>query len=390
MKITDLRTTFLTIPFVKPEVWAWGKRPGLSAMLVEVLTDDTVVGLGESVCTHTSMDVMKGIVESAKKFILHRDPFNIEKIVRDFYSLGGWHFHKHTANHVLAGVEMALWDVIGKACGKPLCQIWGGTLRDAVPFTVYIIRDKPETMIMEAQRYLEMGYRTFDVKVGIDPDEDLAIVKSIRDTVGDDVSLRVDANQMWSPGTAVRNIRKLEKLDLEYVEQPVIASNLDAMAMLRRRTGVPIASDESSSTLDDVHNVIKREAADVILIDARKLGGLWACKKAAAVAEAAGIPVVMHTSGEAGIATAAFSHVIASTPNFNFANQTLYQYLTDDIVAEKFELEQGRLRLPTGPGLGVRLDDAKVSKYSELYTSRGALTHFEPLESKKVPVPGSM
>lgn len=199
MKIVDLKTTFVTIPFVKPEVWAWRRRPGVSAMLIELHTDGGLVGYGESVLTHTSMEIMQLIAQSAKRFVIGETPFNIEKIARDFYGLTEWHFQKLIANHVFAGIEMALWDLIGKSSGKPLYQLLGGACRDAITYSVYIVRDKPEVMTKEAQKYLEMGYRTFDVKLGIDPENDIAVVQTIRDAIGDDVNLRVDANQMWSP-----------------------------------------------------------------------------------------------------------------------------------------------------------------------------------------------
>ena len=390
MKIVELKTTFVTIPFIKPEVWAWGRRPGVSSMLIELHTDDGLVGYGESVLTHSSLEIMQLIAQSAKRFVIGETPFNVEKIARDFYGLTGWHFQKLVANHVFAGIEMAMWDLIGKSSGKPLYQLLGGAYRDSVTFNVYIIRDKPEIMVKEAQKYLELGYRTFDVKLGIDPEHDVSVVGVVRDAIGNDVNLRVDANQMWSPGTALRNIKKLERYDLQYVEQPVPASDLKSMTMLRKRTGVPIAADESAATLQDVHNVIMQEAADVILLDARKIGGLLTCKKAAAAAEAAERPVVMHTSGELGIATTAFGHLIMSTPNFTMANQCLYQYLTDDILPTRLLIEKGRLNLSGSPGLGITPDKSKISRYSEMYAKGGVLSHYEPLSEGRVPVPGSL
>jgi L-alanine-DL-glutamate epimerase-like enolase superfamily enzyme len=389
MKIVGLQTNFVTVPFEKAEVWAWGRRPGISAMLIELHTDEGMVGCGECVLTHSSFEIMQLIAESAKRFVIGETPFNVEKIARDFYGLTGWHFQKIVANHVFAGIEIALWDLIGKSSGKPLYQLLGGGYRDAMTYSVYITRDKPEVMSKEAQKYLELGYTTFDVKLGIDPKNDIEIVGTVRDAIGSDAELRVDANQMWSPGRALRNIKKLERYDLQYVEQPVPATDLNSMAMLRKRTAVPIAADESASTLQDVHNIIAREAADVILLDARKMGGLLACKKAAAAAEAAERPVVMHTSGELGVAATAFAHVVVSTPNFIMGNQCLYQYLTDDILPAKLTIERNRLRLSDSPGLGVTPDMSKVSRYSHMYAQGGVLSHYEPLSEGRVPVSGS-
>lgn len=389
MKIVDLRTSFVTVPFSKSEIWAWGRRPGVSAMLIELESDEGMVGNGECVLTHSSLEVMQLIAQSARRFVVGETPFNIEKISRDFYGLTGWHFQRAVANHVFAGVEMALWDLVSKSSCKPLYQLFGGAYRNSITYSVYITRDKPEIMIRDAQKYVELGYRTVDIKLGIDPRTDIEIIGAIRDAVGNDINIRADPNQMWSPGMAVRNIKKLEKYDLQYVEQPVPASDLGSMAMLRKRTGVPIAADESVSTVQDVLSIIRQEAADVILLDARRLGGLLNCRKAASVAEAAERPVVMHTSGELGIATTALGHVILSTPNFIMANQSLYQYLTDDVLPSKLPMENGKLQIPDAPGLGVTPDKAKVSKYSAVYAKEGILSHYEPLSEGRVPVPGS-
>lgn len=163
-------------------------------------------------------------------------------------------------------------------------------------------------------------------------------------------------------------IRKMEKYDLEFVEQPVLMYNLDALARVRRAVDTPILAHESSWTFYDVLNVIKHEAADAVQLDPRFDGGLAGFRAAAGMAEAAGIGAVVHSFFELGITTAFFLHAIASSPAFIYANQTLYAFLSDDIIqGGMMRFEEGHLAVPQKPGIGVELDPEKVKKYAELY-----------------------
>ena len=163
-------------------------------------------------------------------------------------------------------------------------------------------------------------------------------------------------------------IRKLEKYDLEFVEQPVLMYNLDALARVRKAVGVPILAHESSWTFYDVLNVIKREAADAVQLDPRFDGGLAGFRAAAGMAEAAGMGAVVHSFFELGITTAYFLQAISSSPAFIYANQTLYAFLSDDVIkGGMMKFDHGHLAVPQKPGIGVELDQAKVRKYSDLY-----------------------
>jgi L-alanine-DL-glutamate epimerase-like enolase superfamily enzyme len=160
----------------------------------------------------------------------------------------------------------------------------------------------------------------------------------------------------------------MEKYDLEFVEQPVLMYNLDALARVRRAVGTPILAHESSWTFHDALNVIKHEAADAIQLDPRFDGGLAGFRTAAGMAEAAGIGAVVHSFFESGVTTAFFLHAVASSPAFIYANQTLYAFLSDDLLkGGKMKFEKGHLPVPQKPGLGIELDRAKMKKYSQLY-----------------------
>jgi L-alanine-DL-glutamate epimerase-like enolase superfamily enzyme len=220
----------------------------------------------------------------------------------------------------------------------------------------------------EARRCVEEGFDCLYLKVGLDRNFDVESVKAIRDAVGYGVDLRIDANQAWTPSGAIRMIKKMEQYDLEFVEQPVLMYNLDALARVRAAVSTPILSHESSWTFHDTLNVLKRDAADAVQLDPRFDEGVWGFRVAAGMAEAAGIGAVAHSFGELGVATAFAIHAIASSPAFVYANQTAYSFLADDVIKDgMMKFEKGHLNVPEKLGLGVELDSAKVEKYSKVY-----------------------
>lgn len=378
MKIVDLKSTIVSVPYAPPGfwMWAWGVQTGYTAVLAEVITDDGYVGVGESPCAHPSAEITKFIIDSAKPFILDEDPFDIEGIMKRVFESGGWHYFSYTGNRALSSIEMSLWDIVGKACGKPLYKLLGGALRKRIPFMAIIRRQKPKDEAQEAVKLKEQGFKTFYIKVGIaDFAKDLEEVKLIREAVGYDVELVTDVNQRWSVGSAIRNIKKLEKYDPLYVEQPTLKNDLDGMALIRRKVDVPIAAHESAYTMYEAFNVIKKDAADVLIVDPRYqlISGV---KKIAGITEAAGVPLVVQTpNGELGISESAVLHLVASTANFIYDNQTMYWYLADDVISGKrLTFKDGCLYVPEKSGLGVKLDINKVDRYSKYYKEKGVLT----------------
>lgn len=371
MKISNLKTTVISIPFGNPVRWKYGVWEGVTGIIVEVETDEGIVGIGESSCLFRPAEAVRLIIEEAKRFILGEDPFNIERISKKLYGYGFWHFARHYGNYALSGIDTALWDIIGKTCNQPLYKLLGGPVRKKIPFMKFIRDDDPVVMAKEAKEAVEKGYGTLYVKYTTISRLTEAII-AIRESVGFKPKLRIDFNQTLSPGFAVKYLTQIERYDIEFVEQPVLATDLMGMAYVRKSVSIPIASHESSWTLYDVLNTIRMEAADVIHVDARATDGILNCKKAAGIAEAAGLPVVMHSGAEMGIAQAMFLHVIASTPNFIYANQTTYDYYSEDYIkGGKLELKDGCMVVPEKPGIGVELDPAKVEEHAEHYKKVG-------------------
>ena len=240
MKITDIKLTPVTVPFTEPEVWSGGSRPGITSVIVEVLTSEGIVGIGEAVPAPTpevTMTTLKGI----RDLLIGESPFEIERLVHKVYSVGGLYPFATMANAAIGGVEMALWDIVGKATDKPVHTFFGGPLRRQVSFMFFVQRKGLAEMAADARRAVEAGFRTVYTKVGLDYESDVAAVKALREAIGPNARLRVDANEAWSPGTAVRILKEMARYDLEYIEQPIAMRDVEHLKALRARTSVPIA-----------------------------------------------------------------------------------------------------------------------------------------------------
>ncbi|MQA95152.1 MAG: mandelate racemase [Streptosporangiales bacterium] len=379
MRITGLRVTPVAVPFRTDEIWAFGRRRGQVSVLLEVDTDEGVTGLGEA-SAYPSADVVLAVLRGLEPLVVGADPMRIEALIRRIDLVGTWHHVKMTSP-AIAAVEMACWDILGKVCGQPLVNLLGGRFRDSVPFFYYVARSDPGEVEAEAQLATEAGFSTCYLKVGLRDGAagsrfDLDRVAALRSGAGRDALLRVDANESWSPGTAIRMIKEMERYGLELIEQPVSGRNLDEMAYVRGRVDTPLLANEASWTRQDQLAVIRAGAADVLSVDNQMDGGLLNLKRSAGICEAAGLPVVKHSLGELGVALAAAVHAIAATPNFRYANQAYPALLAGDITkgfgGGLDGYQDGHVPVPTGPGLGVELDHDKVEEYADLYRSDGA------------------
>lgn len=368
MRITGLRATPVAVPFREDENWAFGARRGMISILLEVDTDDGLVGLGEAAAYPTA-DIVLAVIRSIEPFVVGEDAFAIERIMKRINVAGTWH-HVKATNPGIAAVEMACWDLVGKAAGQPLVNLFGGRVRDRAEYFYYLSRKPAAEIGSDVKRGVAAGFRTLYLKVGSDDwRDDVERVEAVRDAAGPDVLIRVDANEAWSSAAAIRILGEMERFDLELAEQPVSGRNLAEMAYVRSRIATPLLANEASWTRYDQLEVIRHGAADVVSVDNQMDGGLLNLKRSAGLCEVAGLPVLKHSLGELGVATYAALHVIASTPNFLVANQGYASFLADDIVRDASPLPyvDGCLEVPAAPGIGVELDADRVQRYAELY-----------------------
>lgn len=361
--IQRISHTKVFIPFRHQIEWSAGTRPGITRLVVEVETSDGTIGLGETLCL---LEFVEPVLEKTViPLAVGEDACDIERLLRKVEGAGYYH-HKRAMVFARAAVEMACWDIIGKKAQMPLCNLWGGRYRDRVPIIGYIQSAKPDDVAREAAEYAKRGFTTLKVKLGMGEALDVDLVRAAREGGGAAIKVRGDANGAWTIGTAKRQLRKLEPFDLEYVEQPLPLEDLTGHAHLRQACGIPIALDESAYTLQDVHAVIAAQAADVLVLDPHEAGGLLPARKAAAVCEAAGLPVTLHSGAECGISLAAYAHFAASVPNLTLAIDCQYPNLSADMISEPFDLGAGYLTPRTGAGLGVTVDPAAVAAHKTL------------------------
>jgi L-alanine-DL-glutamate epimerase-like enolase superfamily enzyme len=373
MKISDLRTTIVAVPQSRQYRSSWrssyqGSTPHV-AVLVELETDDGITGLGEApVVWAANAEATVALIDAVRPLVVGADPLGNDTLRRRLYAETGIAHLGQGASWALSGIDCALWDILGRVAGQPLHRLWGGEWRLRSPFYGDVPPGELDEMARNAREWVERGFRTLYLKVGFGADVDVARVKAIREAVGDGPRIRVDANQAWSPGAARTIIGRLAEFDLEYVEQPTPASNLDEMAALRKMVAVPILAHEASLTVEASLRTIAHQAADALQLDPRFDSGIAGARTAALVAEAAGLPVVTHTWGELGVATAAMLQLHAAHRNFVLDNQTYYWNLEDDIIEGGLMQWHGcELEVPTGPGIGVELDRDRVAHYAQLY-----------------------
>ena len=368
MKITGLTSTIVAVPTHKTSTSQLYGATYRVAIIVQVFTDEGLIGLGEAP-NPVGAEATKAIVDAAEQILVGEDPTEPEILKKKLYAYFNLtHLHIHAACWALNGIDVALWDLAGQACQQPLWKLWGGAFRKKIEFYGPVDRASPEDSAAAARQRVAEGFRTLYMKVGFDEAGDLACVQAMREAAGPDIKIRVDANQSWSAGEAVRIIQRMSQYDLEFVDQPVLMYNIDELARVRDSVDVPVAAHESSWTMYEALSVIKRGAADVIHVDPRFDAGLMGARLTAGMAEAAGLPVVMHDFANLGIAQYACNHLMAAVPNFTLANQGGMHELEDDVIEGGLRpLEDGCLEVPDGPGIGVRLDPDRLERYARFY-----------------------
>jgi L-alanine-DL-glutamate epimerase-like enolase superfamily enzyme len=333
-------------------------------VLVEIQTDEGVVGYGEAPCTVTVGfygETLETVTTSIRNYIAPRligeDPLNIRRAISIMNAAQG--------NAVIAktGIDFALYDVAGKALGVPVYTLLGGMQRDGVKAASEIGIVNPEEMVEEARRLVNMGFRVIKIKAGRDVKDEIRGVRAVRDAIGPDLELRVDPNGGWSRSETLRALKAFADCGLSYVEQPLPRWDLEGLAWLRKATGVPIMVDESVWNLHDVIKVAEAEAADIINIKLTKAGGLKNSLDIYTTAQALGIPCVVGTELEGCVGVAAKVHLAASLENLPFACEFTELAFQKMAVKEPLELEDGYLRVPRGTGLGITPDKDIIEEH---------------------------
>jgi muconate cycloisomerase len=368
VKITNIETIPVQVPIhpkraVRGSLGAHTTSPFL---ILKIHTDEGITGLGEVSCTpiwsgEDQVTADHFVRDFIAPTLRGEDPTQIERLTAKLRrSVAANPFTK-------AGVEMALWDILGKVAGLPLYRLLGGPVRDFVPTKFSVSGLEPTQAAELAAWAVGQGFQTMKVKVGIEPDGDVARVRAVREAIGPTVRLGVDANGGWSPRVAIQTIRRMREFDIYFAEQPVPPVDVTWMADVRNHVDVPVMADESVSTVQDAMNLARAGAADVLSIYVGKGGGLGMARKVAAVAEAAGLVCTVGSNLEMGIASAAMIHLAMATPGIaaeEFPCDILSPFFyEDDLLSEPLPIQAGRAAPFERPGLGVELDEAKLKRY---------------------------
>ena len=322
--------------------------------IVQVHTDEGLTGLGElsSVFARRGPLLCRDVDERLGPVLVGRDPLAITGALRAMETA------LPDGQLAIAGVEMALWDIAGKALGVPVHTLLGGKVRDRIPLSYSIPHGEPEQMAEYALARVGEGFRTVKVKTGQGLERDIEAVRQVRAAVGSAHRVRVDANMaMGSAKEAIRFVERIMLFEPELLEQPVPAHSLHAMAEIRRSVSLPIMADESIGPPRDAMAVIRHEAADVLNVYVTESGGIQNAARIFTLAEQAGLGCMIGSMPELGIGTAAQIHLGIAMPNLDFDSDTcgsLYQ--EEDLLAAPLRIEQGFAYAPEGPGLGVELD----------------------------------
>jgi glucarate dehydratase len=394
LKITDLQTTVILVPNKFELAMSPNLQMGRACTILEISTNEGIVGLGEI----TGVESKLLIDDIAKPLLLNQDPFKIELLEEKLRT-------RISNLTTIGGIDMALWDIVGKTLDRPISDLLGGRYREKVEFFAYlhpgykgvkgVIHDleiplgapvsetshgeggrfTPEDMVEWAKWLVNRhGFRVIEWKTGIQsPIIDIETIRLMREEFGPEMPLRIDANGAWTPETALRTLRIMNNYDLRNAEDPT--SGLRNLAKIRKSTGVPISTHTSthgypeSSVLD-----IANAGLDAAVPDLISSGGIIATKKIVAVAEACGINCWLHCAGDLGISEAARIHFLASTPYIIEPSQTGHNLRTlDDIIkGPPWKYEDGSVPVPNAPGLGVQLDKNKVNKYHKLWVDEAS------------------
>ena len=379
MKITDLRATTVTVPLHAPLRHGNGAHWGrFVRTIVEVETDSGLVGLGE----------MGGGGESAeaafrglKPYLVGHDPARLEELRFKIANPTASLYNNRT--QMLAAIEFACLDVLGQHWGVPVSELLGGRLRDRIPFASYLFfrYANPETgegevrtaeqVVSQARELKERyGFTTHKLKGGVFPPEyELEVYRALADSLSGD-RFRFDPNGAWSTEQAIWFGQQIEGIRNDYLEDPVYG--LHGMRRTREKVRMPLATNTVVVNFEQLAANVLNTAVDVILLDTTFWGGIRPCIKAAGICETFQLGVAVHSSGELGIQLATMLHLGAVIPNLTFAADAHYHHLTGDVIeGGLLQYENGAIAVPTGPGLGVRLDRTKLAEYAKLYWKLG-------------------
>ncbi len=367
MKVTNVEPIIVSAPLDEP--WKIGSAvfATMSATLVRVDTDEGISGIGECLVRFSPEAAAAVVDKILKPVVVGRDPFEVELIWDKMYNVMRGRGHsKGFMLEAISGVDLALWDIMGKALGQPVHRILGSYGRTQLPVYASSLLFKPtDVLVKEAESLAAQGYTAMKLKVGQGTKTDLQNVRAIRRALGEDITLMTDANCCFDTLSALRFGRKLEAEGIYWFEEPVAPENLDGYAKLAHALEMAVAGGESEFNRWAFKDLFVREAIDIIQPDVGRCGGFTEARKIAAVASAFDVPVAPHTGASSAVSVAAAMQWSASLPNMlTFEFMYPPNPLRENLLIEPLPpMRNGFIDVPQKPGLGIELDPKAIAKY---------------------------
>jgi glucarate dehydratase len=372
LRVARLETFPVAVPYTHAEVSARVRRRGVNAVVVKLTAEGGCIGWGES-CSGADVRSIEAAVQAMAPFVVGRDAWDGEAIARDVFRTGLWDYRAPTGNFAFAGIDMALWDLCGKACRQPLHRFFGGPARPEVEYFCYLAQGAPEDLRRQCLDGKARGYRCYYLKVGLDAAAEEAMLEALRATVGPDALIRVDANEAWSVPEAARLLgRWHERFGIDFAEAPVPIFPLELMRDLRARVPVALCANEGLGTQADAYRVIASGVADVVCFSSYWVGSLRRFHTLSHLANLLGVGVCKHTHGELGLAATAMHHLTLTLPNAVDGAQQTAALMADDILRAPLPIAFGpRWGIPEAPGLGVEVDEDRLARHHAAFLRDG-------------------
>jgi muconate cycloisomerase len=364
MKISSIKTFNVGLRLRKPLKNAKMIRKKSSNTIIKIETDEGITGFGEATFTHffageTQDSVSNLINKLLSPVLIGEDPRNILLCIAKMNRvIVGNPFAK-------AAIEMALWDIRGKILGVPVFELLGGWIRKSIPLNSSISYGNPGEMAEQALEHVEAGFRTLKIYCGREtPASDLVRIRKIRETVGEEINLYVEANQGWGFKTVLQLLPYFEEMKILFMEQPISYYLRAELKVIRERSSIPIAIDEGVFTPEDIVMAKVDGVADIINIYVLKSGGVLTARKAITVAESMGLDLFMGSLNELGISSMAAAHLAATIKELPYPCYLVGPMLhEEDILLEPLDIRDGMLHLSDRPGLGIQVDDRKIKEF---------------------------
>ena len=373
MRIRDVRTHVLEAKLREPFSWSLFWADSRHALLVEIEAEDGTIGWGE---VYGPPRPNAAVIEAYRPHLLGQDALARERIWQTLYNLLRDHGQRGLAVQALSGIDIALWDLAGKHHGVPVHRLLGGPIR--TEFQAYAtglyrkrVPDPVAALVAEALQHVADGFTAMKLKVGFGIDEDVRTARAIRQAIGPDVALMVDANHGYDARRAILLGRRLAEFDIGWFEEPVPPEDLEGYREVRAQQPIPVAGGECAFTRFGFRDLIGQRCVDIVQPDTCAAGGLSECVKIAAMANAAGLRYVPHVWGT-GIAIAASLHLLAVLPDNPPClppEPPLLEFdrtehaIRDALLVQPIRAEAGMVRVPDGPGLGVEVDRAALERF---------------------------